>query len=52
MNVVPGVTSLKEGHGYAVSGVVFSGTPSLVAQLDLSGWLRDGVFFIPPRVGV
>ena len=43
MNVVPDVTSLREGHGN-VGGAVFSGTSRLVAQVDPSGWLRAGVF--------
>ena len=43
MSIVPGLIILKERHG-AVGGVVFSGALSLVAQVDPSGWLRDGVF--------
>ena len=43
MNVVPSVTSLREGHG-AVGGVVFSGASRLMAQVDPSGWLHAGVF--------
>ena len=46
MDTVPGVSSLKDGPG-AVGGVVFSGAPDLVAQVDLSGWLRAGVFLFP-----
>ena len=43
MDVVPGISSLKDGPG-AVSGAVFSGAPCLVLQVDLSGWLGAGVF--------
>ena len=43
MSIVPSVTSLREGYG-AVCDVVFSGASSLVAQVDPSGYFRDGVF--------
>ena len=43
MDVVLGVSSLKNGPG-SVGGVIFSGAPGLVAQVDISGWLRAGVF--------
>ena len=43
MDFVPGVLSLKDGPG-DVGGVMLSIAPSLVAQVDLSSWLRAGVF--------
>ena len=50
MDVVPVVSSLNDGPG-AVGDFMFYGAPSLVAQVDLSGWLRAGVFLFHHELG-